>query len=65
MPSNLPPGVTESQIDGDAAWEKVHEGIDQDAQAEKMSDMDVMVAWNLGLKVWKTAKKFGAKFPHE
>lgn len=69
MPSNLPPGVNEGMIPGnrpeDIAWENLHEGIDQDASMEGMSDIDTMVAWKIGLAAWKASKKYGAKFVHE
>jgi hypothetical protein len=69
MPSNLPPGVTEGMLPGnrpeDMAWEKLHETVDNDAAKENMCDMDVFVAWRLGLAAWKEAKALQAHFPHD
>lgn len=69
MASNLPSGVTEGMLPGnrpeDMAWDKLHEGIDNDAAKENMSDMDVYVAWKMGVATWKAAKALQAKFPHD
>lgn len=43
----------------------VVEGIRQDAIKEKMSDMDVFVAWHMGLSTYKACRKMGCKFPHD
>lgn len=65
--SNYPPGVTgnEPQINGDEAWEAIHELIDEDAGKDCMTDQDVMLAWKLGLAAWKESKKWGAKYPSD
>jgi hypothetical protein len=69
MNSNLPPGVTEGMLPGnrpeDMAWDKLHESIDNDAAKENMTDMDVFVAWKLGLAAWKETKELGGHFPHD
>jgi len=69
MPSNLPPGVSDSDIPGnrpeDMAWERLHECIDDVISREGMSDMDAWVAWKLGVDAWKAAKANGAKFPRQ
>lgn len=65
----LPLGVEVSDLPGnrpeDAAWEAVHETIDRDATEQAMSDMDVEMAWRLGLAAWNAAKDAGARWPHE
>lgn len=69
MSNNLPPGITEGMLPGnrpeDMAWDKLHESIDNDAAKANMSDMDVFVAWKLGLAAWKEAKELQARFPHD
>ena len=69
MGSNLPPGVRDCDIPGnrpeDAEWERVHEGIDADAVAERMSDMDVSCAWRLGFAAYKQLRKLGGHLPHD
>ena len=67
MHSDYHPGVTgnEPQINGDVAWEAVHDQIDHDATDAGMSDMDVECAWRLGLAAWNEAHKRGARWPHE
>ena len=63
---NYPPGVTgnEPQINGDDSWEDIHNQMEDDASNNDMSDLDVSIAWKLGLSAWKTAVQYGAKFPH-
>lgn len=65
--SSYPPGVSgrEPEINGDMAWEYLHEGIDHDATDNAMTDQDVAMAWSMGLAVWLEAKKYGAQWPHE
>lgn len=69
MPSNLPPGVTESMIPGnrpeDQAWERVHEDIDNDAAKHGLSDMEVAHAWKSGLAAYLALKRMGVKMPWE
>jgi len=55
----------EDQFAGEAGWEKLHDGIDADGSKNKMSDMDVFVAWKMGLAAFLEAKKLGTKFLHE
>ena len=49
----------------DKEWIDVHKQIYDDATIESITDVDVSIAWHLGLKMWLEAKKRGAKFPHE
>lgn len=69
MPSNLPPGVTESMLPGnrdeEMAWETLYRIIGEDAMKKDMSDQDAFVAWRMGLAAWKASKDLGAKFPHD
>jgi hypothetical protein len=40
-------------IKKDPPWADVHRGIDEDAAREGMRDVDVFVAWQIGLVAWK------------
>lgn len=67
MNNNYPPGVSgnEYQIVGDSTWETIIEDIQNDTSREGMSDMDMIVAWKMGLSAWKYAKSLGMTMPHE
>jgi hypothetical protein len=49
----------------DPEWADVHRQIDEDAAKHKLTDMDAVIAWKLGLAAWKTARKYKAKYPHD
>lgn len=66
--SNLPPGVSvfNSNVNpGDDAWDKLFEEMTATAERENMTDMDVFLAWRLGLSALKTARQLGGKFPSD
>lgn len=68
MSSNLPPGVSESDIPGnrpeDIAWEHLHEKIDSDSSDHGLTDMDARMAWEMGLYAFVRARRLGATFPY-
>ena len=66
-PSNYPPGVTgnETAICGDGGFEKLCEVIGNDADCEGWTDVDCWVAWTIGRDALISARKLGAKFPHD
>ncbi|RJP48771.1 MAG: hypothetical protein C4586_08650 [Anaerolineaceae bacterium] len=39
--------------------------IFEEARKEKMADMDVWVAWKMGLAAYQQARKLDVKFPHD
>lgn len=55
----------EDQMRGDAEWEKVFEQVSADADRYNLTDIDVSVAWQLGLAAWIKAREYGCKFPHD
>lgn len=65
--SNYPPGVTgsEPEIQGDGAWEDVHELIDTTCTAKGWTDCDAFLAWSLGVAALEVSRKFGAVFPSD
>lgn len=67
MSSNYPPGVTgtEPQIEGDRAWEAVHEQIDETCRRNGWTDCEAAVAWMLGVKALEAARSLGGKFPSD
>lgn len=54
--SNLPPGVSESDIPGnrpeDLAWDKFFEKIDVDCNNNHLNVFDAIAVWNTGLSQW-------------
>jgi hypothetical protein len=50
------------KIDDDS---DVYMTIDQEAQKHQMSDMDVWVAWKLGVAAYMQMRVLGANLPHD
>ena len=69
MSSNLPPGVTESMLPGnrpeDMSWERFHEWLDAEIEGNNLSLDDAYIIWRMGLTAYKTARDWGARFPHD
>jgi hypothetical protein len=56
------PDNTMQKIDDDS---DVYMTIDQEAQKHQMSDMDVWVAWKLGVAAYMQMRVLGANLPHD
>lgn len=69
MADNLPPGCSINDIPGnrpeDIAWEKFYDTIAGDSSFYGMTDMDALWAWKAGLAVYRTARDWQARFPHD
>jgi hypothetical protein len=52
-------------INKNPPWENVHRGIAMDAAREGMRDVDVFVAWQIGLVAWKRAGELVAEVLQE
>jgi len=46
-------------------WDDVVLQVLEDVKKESMCDVDLHVAWRLGLAAWKAARENGASFPHD
>ncbi len=57
-------GIPENTVQ-DTSYDCVYETIESEAQKNGLSDMDVWIAWKIGIAVFTKTKELGAKFPHD
>lgn len=59
-------GVPDRTVDPNGKEDDdVYMTISEAARKENMTDMDIFVAWEMGLAAYKQVRKLDAKFPHD
>lgn len=65
MSDHYPPGVTGCEREINGGWDTALEEIAEEAAVMGYTDMDIWLAWRLGVGSLALARSVGGKFPSD